>query len=753
VISLDCETTGLDLYHGARPFLVTTCTDGGEQTTWEWDVDPKTRQPSIPPGDLEELANHVRANLEGGLVLHNAKFDFTALDSVGLWEMVDLDLAWSAVDDTLLAGHLLASNQPHNLTYMASHYVGIDIRPAEEAVKRAVQDCRKRVRLKANQELTAGWRVAKKDLPGNPSITNEAWAADMWLPRATAKALGLPTPADDCTHSWNREDLCDNCKGHRYHVVLCHYADVDSSVSVKLWRKLRGELHGRGLWEIYQQRRKLLPIAHAMERRGVTVNGCRIAEMQELYSEEADRAEQLCLGIATTLGKDLTLPKGGNNRSLTEFCFGEGGLGLPVLERTEGGAPSLNKNVMETYHTVLERGTKQHLFVSALNRKRKRDTAVSYLRAYERFMVSYLGDYYLLHPNLNPTGTDTLRWSSSNPNEQNISKRGIDVRCQLCQGGGCVACGETGWVSRNLRHAFGPAPDREWWSCDAKNLELRIPAYESGEQELIDLFERPDEPPYYGSTHLLNFHTVYPDIWDGELGKVCESKNCCNGEVVDHARIGPHCKKRFAEDWYQYCKNGGFAVQYGAIDRTDRLSTADRAFHRPGSHAKLKARFGRLEAHNQRCIRQAEKYGYVETIPDVSVDPRIGYPLMCTRTERGRILPTVPLNYRTQGSACWWMQQAMIRCHGLLCRWNTRGFSGYIVLQVHDELVFDFPRGGDPRNDLAKEKSGKPYFRTSNLWRIRELQKLMEQGGKDIGVPTPTSCEYHTESWAEGVTC
>jgi hypothetical protein len=799
---------------------------------------------------------------------------------------------------------------------MASHYVGVNIKPAEACVKRAVQECRKRVRLKVNQVTTAGWRIAKKDLEGNPSITDKAWAADMWLPRAFARGFQLVEPAEDCQHTWGHDEVCTGCGGHRYHVVLSHYADVDSSVTVKLWRRLSSELHSRGLWDIYQQRRKLLPIAHAMERRGVTVNGGRISEMKDLYQEEADRAERLCMGIATILGKELTLPKGGNNKSLTDFCFGEGGLNLPVLERTDNGAPSLNKNVMESYQVVLEKDTKPHLFITALNRKRKRDTAVSYLRAYEQFMLPLLGSFYagnevveqreqegaktpetqkpvlgvdgrqvhqrlrhvqgpggdqgtqggvqavgrgdtathtgaaqvrqpalrkpetsvpghrpgqhdghdkegsgqksqrggspggqghgtggagdqvhvlgkstghtggglpevrvkqssgvwhseekilearvltgwfVMHPNLNPTGTDTLRWSSSMPNEQNISKRGIEVRCNLCHGDGCVACNETGWVSRNLRHAFGPAPGREWWSCDAKNIELRIPAYESGEQELIDLFERPDEAPYYGSTHLLNFHTVYPDIWDGELGKRCDVRGCsCNGEVVTLERVGPHCKKKFADNWYQYCKNGGFAVQYGSMDRADGLGTADRAFHRPGSHAKLKSRFAKLEAHNQRCIRHAERYGYVETIPDRSVDPARGYPLLCTRTERGKILPTVPLNYRTQGSACWWMQQAMIRCHARLCGWNTRGFDGHIALQVHDELVFDFPQGGDPRKDLEKESSGKAYFRTSNLWRVRELQKLMEQGGRDIGVPTPTSCEYHVESWAEGVTC
>src|SRR6185312_3151081 len=189
-------------------------------------------------------------------------------------------------------------------------------------------------------------------------------------------------------------------------------------------------------------------------------------------------------------------------------------------------------------------------------------------------------EWYVLHPNLNPCGTDTLRCSSSNPNEQNISKQ----------------------KGHNLRYCFGPAPGREWWSLDGKNLELRIPAYEAGEVDMIALFEHPDESPYYGSNHLLNCHTVYPDLW-AALEK-----------EVGFANVGPEFKKRYESTWYQYAKNGGFAVQYGAIEKVDTIGAADKVFHRPGSHAKLKARFGRIhgpDGLNERMIAFATKHGFV----------------------------------------------------------------------------------------------------------------------------------------------
>ena len=75
LISLDTECTGLDMWHGCKPFFVSTCDEQGVLRYWEWDVDPYTREPIVPKGDLAEL----RALLaQHTVVLHNAKFDIRA---------------------------------------------------------------------------------------------------------------------------------------------------------------------------------------------------------------------------------------------------------------------------------------------------------------------------------------------------------------------------------------------------------------------------------------------------------------------------------------------------------------------------------------------------------------------------------------------------------------------------------------------------------------------------------------------------
>jgi DNA polymerase I-like protein with 3'-5' exonuclease and polymerase domains len=753
MIALDTETTGLDLRHGAKPFFVTICRDDGTQTYYEWRVDPLTRDPVIPPEDkeaIQDLLESVRESDEQ-LVLQNPKFDCAALASIGI-----TNFPWSNVWDTLLASHLLASNLRHDLTSLAMQYLGIDILPLEKRLHNACAEARRKVqqaKLKKKRGSDYGkladWRIADEGMSDIPSASGECWKYDMWLPRALAREQGLP-------------------RDHYWWNALADYSNADSSVTLLLMQTMRKEIQRRGLWEIYLQRLKLPAIAYNMEARGVTASKANLDTITTRYVEDSARLGRVCVSIAASLGYNLQLPRGASpNDSLRTFMLDV--LKVPPIrgKKSKTAAPTLDKDAMAHYLATLPPKSKALTFVQSLLSKRARDTSLAYMAAYKRFWLPWgvpkyeppecevcghvcvaeicnscgaiqkRAGWYVLHPSLNPTGTNTLRWSSSNPNEQNISKKKSE--CQWCEGKGtnssgepCTRCGGSGIELYSIRMCFGPAPGREWWSCDGKNLELRIPAYEAGEEDMLALFERPDDSPYYGSNHLLNFHTVYPDLWDAAVREVGED------------RAGPYCKKKYDSTWYQWCKNGGFAVQYGAIEKPGGLGTADRSFHKAGAHA-------------------LQKYGYVETIPDTSVDPKHGYPLMCTRTEWGKILPTVPLNYRVQGTACWWMMMAMIRCQEQLDKWNrvdscfgTSNGGYHITMQVHDELVFDFPRRGDPVADAALEKSGKlPLMRTqssSNLWRIRLLQKLMEKGGEGIGVPTPVSCEYHVANWAKGVT-
>lgn len=694
---------------GDRPFLVTTCSSdyisdnrdpvnrredqSPDHKVWEWDVDPYTRYPIVPEEDLDEIVGEIEA--ADAIVGQNLKFDVSMLTSLFSDKGRCLLWPWDKTHDTLIAGHLLASNHRHDLTSMAMEYLFINISSYEDELKAAVRKAR---------------QVASSD-PSLPCFRKMGSAsAQTWLPKTLAQIYHY-----EDNHPWRR--------------VLRDYAGTDSWVTLQLWQVMWSLISSRGLEKIYKHRLQLVPISLDLERKGVTLNIDRAKETIADYEGESRHFASLCTSIAEKRGVTLTLPKSGNNKSLEDFCTGE--LCLPAVKLTASGKPSLDKNTLEYLENSLPKDSDQHRFVSALREKRRRDTAVTYLRSYidACIPIDEEGIWATLHGSANPTGTDTLRWSFSQPNSANISKQ----------------------EGFNLRKVFGPGPDEEWWSPDAENIELRIPAYESGEKDLIHIFDHPTSPPYYGSYHLAIFDLLYPH------------------EFKEH---GVKCKELYASTLYQWVKNGNFACIYGAQE-----GTADRTYRVEGAFRKITSRFPNIAELNERMKKFAGRTGRVETIPDRSVDPSRGYPLLCSRLANGHVLPTIPLNYHVSGTAMQWTNSSMIKCTAKLLEWrgehlrevvvqegNTSHlvpygeellppFYGYITLQVHDELVFCFPKSlQHPSVDHEREKVGdKDYEPTSNLWRIRVLQRLMESCGDDIGIPTPVSVEYNEYCWADGI--
>ncbi len=304
---------------------------------------------------------------------------------------------------------------------------------------------------------------------------------------------------------------------------------------------------------------------------------------------------------------------------------------------------------------------------------------------------------------MNICGTDTLRYASYNPNSQSVGKEGIRVD------------GEEEAMS--IRHCFGPAPGREWYSMDYENIELRIPAYESGEEVMVKLFERPDEPPFWGSYHLMNASIIFPDLF-------WPLADYPPGHELSF-------KEQYDGTWYKCTKGFGFAFSYGGQKRT-----CDRAARRPGSWELVRSRLTEHSKLNQRYVDQANRLGYVETLPDREVDPSRGYPVETPRSKYGRVSPTVPLNYHVQSTAMWCTMKAMVRCQRLLDRWTREdpGSGGYrMTMQVHDEIMFDFPAG-----------------RLGNSGKVEELRRAMERSGDDVGIPLRVTAKLHRVSWDAG---
>lgn len=661
ILAIDTETTGLDFAHSARPFFVSTCDEEGEQRYWEWSVNPRTRMPLVPSDDLDEIEELVRA--ADVVVGHNVKFDVRAL---GTLRASFLDWPWDKTDDTMLMSHLLHSNQPKSLTDLTIRWLGHDLSGLEDELERAVKAGRTLCRRKDFVEKRGQWLVAKEGVKGMPSAKGECWRYDYWLPRALDRSSE----------------------------ALRNYALADTAATIALRKVLLREVEGRGLARIYRHRVEQLAVACRMEVEGVTVNLKNFDELRPVYREKSERLKAELEGIARKYNVELTLPKNGVNASLRRIMFDVFKVPPVFSPKSKTGEPTLDKSAMALYQATLPEGDAL-AFVAALAQKRKVDTSLSYMESYETFFVPVSPGYARIHPSINIVGTDTLRTTSQNPNEQQISKQ-VDAE------------------GHSLRYAFGPGPGREWWSMDYENIELRIPAYLAQEEELIQLFERPDDPPYYGSNHLFAAHVLWPS------------------EFEECLRTGEQFKKKYKDTLYQWTKNGNFAVQYGAMEES---GTADRAYHQRGAQRKIKDRLRRIAALNEETIRSANRLGYVETIPDRDVEPGRGYPLMCSRTGFGEVRPTVPLNYLVQGTAMQCTMKATVRCQRLLDGWNAASagrWRGFIAMQVHDEIVFDLPA-------LGKK----------NLPKVNALRRAMEMSGVDIGIPLKVSVSFHPNNWAE----
>lgn len=734
LISLDTETTGIDIAHGAMPFLVTTCDDSGVIRFWEWDVNPRTRKPNIPDEDLIEITELIDA--ADLIYMQNSKFDARALHSVGI------DLPWSKVRDTLVMGHLLASNHRHDLTSMCIEFLGVDIERYELSVKEVTRACRTLVK-KTNPD----WVLAEEDLPGMPSVKGSSkrdedkpWKNDMWLPRAV---------------SCNHDDYDERCL-----TVASQYANADSEHTLYLGLEMERIIRERGFWNIYKHRLHLQRVACEMEMYGVTNIGDYTESTIDDYERYSAEAGAEMVSIASEYGHNLELADGASlNDNMRDFFYGarwqecpkcnyvkrikhwngetesdepcpkcanrkkspsvhkllsfsQENLALPIIKGKKSGNASLDKDAMQEYLHTLDGDALA--FIKILTDKRKHDTDLMYMQAYRRFWKpsgSHPG-FYRIHPSLNPFGTDHLRWASSGPNLQNVGKQ--EDECEECRGEGCVLCNYTGKTRTSVRNCFGPLPDREWWSMDFKSIERRIPPYECGEPKMVEVFEKPNQPPYWGSLYYLTASVLYPDeFWSR----------------TDH----PDRFKKEKPKLYKQAKFFDLAKQYGAGSKKGDLLSKIK-----NSYSLVDNEFPLLAKLQQHYLSMAERTGYVETLPDRTVDPKRGYPVLASRTEDNRILSTTPFNYHVSGTACWCKNTALVRCIDQCAEWRKEGFDAHIALEIHDEILFDFPRG---------------RTHETNLPRALILKGLMEQSGENLipHIPTPVSVEYHTRTWAEGM--
>jgi DNA polymerase-1 len=235
-----------------------------------------------------------------------------------------------------------------------------------------------------------------------------------------------------------------------------------------------------------------------------------------------------------------------------------------------------------------------------------------------------------LHTSLNQTVTATGRLSSSDPNLQNIP-----IRTE---------------IGREIRKAFIAEQGNSLLSADYSQVELRILAHMSGDDALISTFIANEDVHTRTAAEIFG---LSPDEITPEMRRKAKAVN--------------------------------FGIIYGisafGLAQDIGVSNAE-AKHYIDSYF---ARYPGVRQFLDRTIEQTKTTGFVTTLFERRrFIPELSSSAAAVRSFGERMAVNTPI----QGTAADLIKIAMIRISGKL---KSKGLASKMILQVHDELVFEIP--------------------------------------------------------------
>ena len=390
------------------------------------------------------------------------------------------------------------------------------------------------------------------------------------------------------------------------------YAAEDADVTLKLKNKLEEELRKYGAEELfYNIEMPLMPVLAEMEMNGVLIDTKSLAETSTVLTKRMEEVEHEIYELA---GGEFNIA---SPRQVGEVLFDK----LKIVEK----AKKTKKGQYVTNEEVLQSLKGKHKIVGAiLEHRGLKKLLGTYIDALPKLINSRTGH---IHTSFNQATTATGRLSSSDPNLQNIPVRGEE--------------------GKEIRKAFIPEPGCLFFSADYSQIELRVMAHLSGDENMIEAFREG--------------HDIH---------------------AATAAKIYKEEMENVTRDQRTKAKRANFGIIYGItiFGLADRLEISrEEARQLIDGYFET---FPKVKEYMEKAKEEARSKGYVETLfhrrrylADIN---------SANGTVRG-FAERNAINAPIQGTAADIIKVAMVRIHR---RFKSENIRSKMILQVHDELNF-----------------------------------------------------------------
>lgn len=390
------------------------------------------------------------------------------------------------------------------------------------------------------------------------------------------------------------------------------YAAEDADITLQLHHKLY-PMMAESLHSVFNDiEMPLIPVLAEMELRGVLIDANTLGQHGKRLKERIKILEEEAIQLA---GKPFNLS---SPKQLQEILFNE--QKIPVIAKTPTGQPSTAESVLQ------ELAFDYRLAAVILEHRGLTKLVSTYIDALPKKINAETGR---VHTSYNQAVTATGRLSSSEPNLQNIPIRNEEGRL--------------------IRTAFIAPPEQVILAADYSQIELRIMAHLSQDENLL---------------------TAFANGWDIHTATAAEIFHIAREEVTSEQRR----RAKAVNFGLIYGMSAfGLAKQIG-VERQDAQNYIDTYFQR----------YPKVLEYMNRTRQQAHEQGYVETL----CGRRLYLPEINTRNlMRQKAAERTAINAPMQGTAADIIKRAMIN----IAKWQNAQATppARMIMQVHDELVFE----------------------------------------------------------------